>query len=70
MQTDGNCGYRAVASLLDFDEAGWTQVRHDLFGELNCYPHLYEGVYESCQCVEEIRYSLSHFDDVALMTSG
>ena len=65
MQADANCGHRAVASLLDFGEAGWTQVRRDLFGELNCYPHLCEGIYENCQRVEKIRNSLSHFDGIA-----
>ena len=65
MQAADNYGYRAIASFLDFGEVRWTQVRRDLFQELNCYPH-YEGVYDSCQCVEEIRYSLSHFDGIAL----
>ena len=65
MHANDNCGYRAAASLLDFDETGWTQVRRDLLEELNNYPYLYEGVYESCERVEEIRYSLSQFDYVA-----
>jgi len=67
---DGNCGYRVVASLLGFDKVGWTQVRRELFGEFNCYPHLYEGVYGSCQCVKEIRYFLSQFDDFAPYVKG
>lgn len=60
VQVDGNCGYRAVASLLDFGEAGWSQVRHDLLGELNAYPYLYEVYMEVISAWR--RYSLSHFD--------
>jgi len=56
--------------LLIFGEAGWTQVIRDMLEELNAYPHLYKGVYKSCERVEEIKYSLSHFNGVASMTSG
>jgi len=62
VQADENCTYRAIADLLGFGEIGWSQVRHDLLGESNDYPHLYEGVYESFKCVDEIRHSLSHFE--------
>jgi len=40
VHADDNCGYRAVASLLNFGETGWTQVRRDLLEELNNYPCL------------------------------
>ena len=45
VQANENCGYRAIAEMLDFDEQGWSRVRRNLLVELNAYPHLYEGIY-------------------------
>jgi len=53
VQADDNYGYRAVASLLSFGEAGWPQVRCDLLGELNALK-----VVSTCRRLD----TLSHFD--------
>ena len=58
-QADKNCRYRVIADLLGFGENGWSQLRRDLLGELNVYPHLYEGIYDSFERVKDIRLSLS-----------
>ena len=34
VKADGNCGFRAIADLLEFGEDGWLRVRKDLLLEL------------------------------------
>ena len=37
MQTDGNCGYQAIANMLDFGENEWAQMRCDLLKKINAF---------------------------------
>ena len=46
VQADENCGFRAVAVMLDFGENRWAQIRHDMLQEINAYAQLYLGVYD------------------------
>ena len=48
--------------MLNFEEDGWTQLRRDLLKEMNVYVQLYESVYDSAECVDEIRHMLNHFE--------
>ena len=57
VQADENFGYRAIVYMLGFGEIGWSQVRRDLLEELNVYPHLYEGVYESFERLKRLDFS-------------
>ncbi|XP_028067424.1 uncharacterized protein LOC114270176 [Camellia sinensis] len=48
---DGNCGFRAIASLLGLGENDWVQVRRDLLLELNNHRDEYVvlyGLHERC----------------------
>ena len=65
VQADGNCGLRAIADMLSFDEDGLAQVRCDLLKKMHVYAQLYESVYDSAECLEEIRHSLNHFEGEA-----
>jgi len=60
VQADENCGFRAVADMLDFGEDRWAPIRCDMLQEI-AYAHLYLGVYETAH-VKEIRQSLIHFE--------
>ena len=62
VQADRNCGFREIADMLGFSLDGWPQVRRDLLSETHVYTQLYESVYGSAYCLEEIRQSLNHFE--------
>ena len=62
VQEDANCGFRAVADMLDFGEDIWAQIRCDMLQEINAYTHIYLGVYGTAEHVEEIRQSLIHLE--------
>ncbi|XP_057511338.1 protein NLP6-like [Actinidia eriantha] len=54
---DGNCGFRAIAGLMDIGEDGWVQVRRDLLNELNLHADDYKIMYGDQQRINE----LTHF---------
>ena len=41
--------------MLGFGEDRWAQIIRDMLQEINAYTHLYLGVYETAERVEEIR---------------
>ena len=45
VSVDGNCGYRAIASLMGYDDDGWKQVRKDMLNELISYRSLYDWLF-------------------------
>ncbi|CAJ2663585.1 unnamed protein product [Trifolium pratense] len=53
---DGNCGFRAVASLLGYTEEGWSIVRRELDEELRNNNNLYEKLFR--QDLQVVRDSL------------
>ena len=59
---DGNCGFRAIAGLMDIGEDGWVQVRRDLLTELNLYVDDYKIMYGGQQRINELTHRLSWFD--------
>lgn len=65
VQADGNCGYRVIASMLGYGEAGWAQVRRGLLQEINTFDALYEGVFGCSERFLEIKQSLVHFEGAA-----
>lgn len=51
---DGNCGFRAIASLLGYTEDGWPMVRRELDNELKSNNSLYEKLFgERIQVVRD-----------------
>ncbi|XP_028097179.1 uncharacterized protein LOC114297031 [Camellia sinensis] len=66
---DGNCGFRAIASLLVLGKNDWVKVRRDLLFELNNYKDEYVVLYGSQERVEELTYILSYFEDSACFDS-
>ncbi|XP_057511336.1 uncharacterized protein LOC130793585 isoform X2 [Actinidia eriantha] len=59
---DGNCGFRAIAGLMDIGEDGWVQVRRDLLTELNLHIHDYKIMYGDQQRINELTHCLSWFN--------
>ncbi|XP_057511322.1 protein NLP6-like isoform X2 [Actinidia eriantha] len=59
---DGNCGFRAIAGLMDIGEDGWVQVRRDLLTELNLHGDDYKIMYGGQQRINELTHCLSWFD--------
>ncbi|XXG82503.1 hypothetical protein AAC387_Pa10g0435 [Persea americana] len=59
---DGNCGFRAIAGLLDMSNDSWMQVRIDLSNELQRYQNYYALVYGGEERVGELYYTLSYFE--------
>ncbi|KAK2366952.1 PKS-NRPS hybrid synthetase [Trifolium repens] len=53
---DGNCGFRAIASLLGYTEDGWPMVRRELGNELRSNISLYEKIFG--QNIQRVRDSL------------
>ncbi|KAM6547138.1 hypothetical protein CsatB_018814 [Cannabis sativa] len=60
---DGNCGFRAIAGLLDMGEDNWRQVRKDLINELDHHRNDYKRLYGHCfDNVDDLCRILSCFD--------
>ncbi|XP_057511320.1 protein NLP6-like isoform X2 [Actinidia eriantha] len=59
---DGNCGFRAIAGLMDIGEDGWVQVRIDLLTELNMHVDDYKIMYGGQQRINELTHCLSWCD--------
>jgi hypothetical protein len=53
---DGNCGFRAIASLLGYTEDGWPMVRRELDNELRNNNSLYKKLFG--ECIHGVRDSL------------
>ncbi|KAK2383491.1 protein FAR1-RELATED SEQUENCE [Trifolium repens] len=53
---DGNCGFKAIASLLGYTEDGWPMVRRELDNELRSNISLYEKLFG--QNIQHVRDSL------------
>ncbi|XP_057511590.1 protein NLP6-like [Actinidia eriantha] len=63
---DGNCGFRAIAGLMNIDEEdGWVQVRRDLLTELNSHVDDYKSMYEGQEMINELTHHLSWFDGLS-----
>ncbi|XP_024190255.1 uncharacterized protein LOC112194241 [Rosa chinensis] len=65
VESDGNCGYRVVASAMGFGRRFWRRVRIDLMNELKSMPHLYMKLYGSESSVENIIQRLNHSGSTA-----
>ncbi|XP_028079318.1 uncharacterized protein LOC114281076 [Camellia sinensis] len=61
--SDGNCGFRAIAGLLDLGKNDWVQVRRDLLHELNNHKDEYVILYGSHERVEKLTHILLYFED-------
>ncbi|KAB2609208.1 hypothetical protein D8674_012376 [Pyrus ussuriensis x Pyrus communis] len=59
---DGHCDFRAIASLLGYNEDRWVQVRKDLLQELETYSNCYSKLYGSEIRVHELKYALRYFE--------
>ncbi|KAI4357667.1 hypothetical protein L6164_001601 [Bauhinia variegata] len=55
---DGNCGYRAIATLLGKGEESWAQVRLDLIKEIKTWHADYVQIFGSKERVQELVNSL------------
>ncbi|XP_028070434.1 uncharacterized protein LOC114272918 [Camellia sinensis] len=62
VDTDGNCGFRAIAGLMGLTEAEWGQVRRDLLQELHTHVDHYTHLYGSYDRIEELTHILSYFE--------
>ena len=60
---DGNCGYRAVASLMGFGIDGWKQVRKDMLNELISNRPLYDWMFCEIGHYKELLNILDYFED-------
>ena len=58
--SDGNCGYRAVASAMGFGPKSWRKVREDLINELRSMRELYEIIFGGSAEVEKTQQTLQH----------
>ncbi|XXG53730.1 hypothetical protein AAC387_Pa03g1784 [Persea americana] len=60
VNADGNCGFRAVAWLMELGEDSWQQVRKDLSKELVTHAEHYRQLYGSHQRVDELLHIISY----------
>lgn len=58
VKADENCGYRAIAALLDKGEESWAIVRHDLTRELGQWCDEYAQLLGGHERVKQLRQSL------------
>ncbi|GMP61920.1 hypothetical protein CsSME_00024205 [Camellia sinensis var. sinensis] len=58
----GNCGFRAIISLMGLTEAEWGKVRRDLLQELHTHVDHYTYLYGSHDRIEELTHILSYFE--------
>ena len=58
VQADGNCGYRAIASLLGMGEESWPLVRNHLLKELGQWRDEYVQLVGSVERYEQLKRSL------------
>ncbi|XP_028068092.1 uncharacterized protein LOC114270722 [Camellia sinensis] len=62
VDTDRNCGFRAITGLMELTEAEWGQVRCDLLKELHTHKVHYTQLYGSHDKIEELTHILSYFE--------
>ncbi|XP_061990742.1 uncharacterized protein LOC133709124 [Rosa rugosa] len=61
VESDGNCGYRVVASAMGFGRKSWRRVRRDLLNELDSMPQLYESLFGAKE-VKKVKDALNHYN--------
>ncbi|XP_060960635.1 uncharacterized protein LOC133031210 [Cannabis sativa] len=61
VESDGNCGFRAIADLMGMGEDSWMQVRKDLKSELVSHRNDYNLLYGCPDRVDELLHILSYF---------
>ena len=65
MESDGHCGFRAIAALLGMSEHNWRDIHINLIGELHTFRDEYIELYGSVMRVDELIHTLSYFECVA-----
>ncbi|KAL5190965.1 hypothetical protein HKD37_04G010299 [Glycine soja] len=58
VKTDGNCGYRSIASLLGMGEDSWPLVHNELIKELGRWSHEYMNLFDGTKRFEQLKLSL------------
>ncbi|CAL8175128.1 unnamed protein product [Prunus armeniaca] len=66
VKSDGNCGFRAIGSLMGFGDNSWRKVRRDLLKELRKESVIYELILNGKERVQHIEYMLDYFEDFPL----
>ncbi|BFG25109.1 hypothetical protein CerSpe_113830 [Prunus speciosa] len=66
VKSDGNCGFRAIGSLMRFGDNAWRKVRRDLLKELRKESIIYELILNGKERVQHIEYMLDYFEDFPL----
>ena len=59
---DRHWGFKAIASLLGYNEDGWVQVQKYLLQELKTYSSYYSKLYGSENSVHELKHALRYFE--------
>ncbi|XP_052193761.1 uncharacterized protein LOC127802110 [Diospyros lotus] len=65
VDSDGHCGFRAIAALLGMSEQNWGDIRLNLIEELHVFRAEYSQLYGSNMRVDELIHALSCFESVA-----
>ncbi|GFP97773.1 protein far-red impaired response 1 [Phtheirospermum japonicum] len=65
VESDGHCGFRAIAGLLGYNEESWGRVRGELYNELLKNQELYSKVFKENGGVENTFTKLNYYKDVA-----
>jgi len=65
VESDGHCGFRAIAALLGMSEHNWRDIRINLIEELHTFRDEYIELYGSVMRVDELIHTLSCFECVA-----
>ncbi|XP_023753777.1 uncharacterized protein LOC111902140 [Lactuca sativa] len=60
VKSDGNCGFRAIAVCLGFNEDAWPTIRSDLMDELNTHKEEYDEIFGR-ECRLQLHDSLNFF---------
>jgi len=58
VKADGNCGYRAITTLLSMGEESWSLVRNHLHKELTSWSEEYIHLVGGIEKFEELKCSL------------
>ncbi|KAI5328027.1 hypothetical protein L3X38_027423 [Prunus dulcis] len=66
VKSDGNCGFRAIGSLMGFGDKAWHKVRKDLLKELRKESVIYELILNGKERIQHIEYMLDYFEDFPL----
>ncbi|KAI5336321.1 hypothetical protein L3X38_015588 [Prunus dulcis] len=66
VKSDGNCGFRAIGSLMGFGDNAWRKVHRDLLKELRKESVIYELILNGKEWVQHIEYMLDYFEDFPL----